>query len=317
MHATPSAPGSWCARSLVSADVDEHAANLSGWRQEYDQLSGGGFTGRLDEAVCDGVQVFRERTSRLLRQRCEVWPGALWIGITEADDGSRLNGRRVGATGVMACGTDGSFELVSPVDHSIIGFVVSRDLLARHAPELRLPTDTHAHWWSVDAAQRRAALVHARAILVLAGNDGVETSLRSAMLDIVSGLLATREPPPRERGNAASRRRLVAQAHERIEATPDRTPSVPELCAALHVSRRTLQYAFEEEAGVSPLTYIRSVRLNGVRRLLRHPTPGITVHGAAAAWGYWNPSAFAADYRRQFGERASETLARSLGICAD
>lgn len=317
VHAAAPEPGSWCARSLVSGDVDEHAANLSGWRQEYDQLSGGGFTGRLDEAVCDGVQVFRERTSQLLRQRCEVWPGALWIGITEADDGSRLNGRRVGATGVMACGTDGTFELVSPVGHSIIGFVVSRALLASRCPALQLPTDVDAHWWSVDAAQRHAALVHARAILVLAGAGGSESSLRGAMLDIVAGLLTTREPPPRERGNAASRRRLVAQAHERIEATPDRAPSVPELCAALHVSRRTLQYAFEEEAGVSPLTYIRSVRLNGVRRLLRHPTPGITVHGAAAAWGYWNPSAFAADYRRQFGERASETLARSLGICAD
>ncbi|EWS52649.1 transcriptional regulator EutR [Methylibium sp. T29] len=69
---------------------------------------------------------------------------------------------------------------------------------------------------------------------------------------------------------------------ERIEAAPDRAPSVPELCAALHVSRRTLQYAFEDEVGVNPLAYLRSVRLNGVRRLLREAAPGLTVQRAAA-----------------------------------
>ncbi|WP_036236300.1 helix-turn-helix domain-containing protein, partial [Methylibium sp. T29-B] len=89
-------------------------------------------------------------------------------------------------------------------------------------------------------------------------------------------------PERRERGNASARRRLVAQVRERIEAAPDRAPSVPELCAALHVSRRTLQYAFEDEVGVNPLAYLRSVRLNGVRRLLREAAPGLTVQRAAA-----------------------------------
>ena len=306
----PLQDAAWHARSMVSADVDEHASHLSGWHQEYDQLGGGGFTGRLDEAVSEGVQLFRERTSHQLRQRCEVWKGAVWCGITAADDGSRLDGRQVGAAGIMASGGDGSFELVSPPGHDIVGFVVSREALAQHAPELALPLEAGAAWWAVDPVQRHAALVHARAILVLAA-AGVDSDLRTAMLDVVAGLLATRGPGRRERGNASARRRLVAQVRERIEAAPDRAPSVPELCAALHVSRRTLQYAFEDEVGVNPLAYLRSVRLNGVRRLLREASPGLTVQHAAAHWGFWNLSAFAGDYRRQFGERASETLARA------
>ena len=84
VHGAPAQASPWQARSLVSGDVDEHAASLSGWQQAYDQLGCGGFTGRLDEVVGEDVQLFRERTSQQLRQRCEVWPGAMWCGITEA-----------------------------------------------------------------------------------------------------------------------------------------------------------------------------------------------------------------------------------------
>ncbi|MBZ8143773.1 AraC family transcriptional regulator, partial [Rubrivivax gelatinosus] len=46
----------WRAASRTAGDVDEHAAHLSGWHQEYDQLGAGRFDGRLDEALADGVQ---------------------------------------------------------------------------------------------------------------------------------------------------------------------------------------------------------------------------------------------------------------------
>lgn len=300
----------WRAASRAARDVDEHAAHLSGWHQRYDQLGGGAFEGRLDEALGARVQLFRECTSRRLHQRCEVWPGALWIGLTEADDGSRLNGRRVPAAGVMASGTDGGFELVTPEGHAIVGLVVARDALQRHAPGLVLPGSADASCWRVDPALRRDVLARARAVLALAA-AGAAAPPESAVLDLAVALLAAALPAPPERGNAAARRRLVAQVHERVLAAPECNPTVDELCAALHVSRRTLQYAFAEEAGVSPLTYVRSLRLNGVRRRLREPAAGQTVQAAAAAWGYWNLSAFAADYRRQFGERPSETLARA------
>jgi AraC family ethanolamine operon transcriptional activator len=88
---------------------------------------------------------------------------------------------------------------------------------------------------------------------------------------------------------------------------------VPQLCARLHISRRTLQYAFDAETAMSPHAYLRSIRLNGARRALRGgPGAVSSVREAAAAWGFWNLSQFACDYRLQFGERPSETLHRSL-----
>lgn len=300
----------WIARGAVAGDVDEHAANLSGWRQAYDQLGTGRFTGHLDEVLCEGVQIFRERTSQLLRQRCEVWPDAIWVGITEADDGTRLNGRRADPQSIMMSGTGGAFELVSPAGHAIIGFVASRALLARHLPDLDASFAEDASCWTVHPGRRQAALSHARAALVLAASAPAEV-LRQSLLEALADLLAARVPVPVERGNATSRRRLVARVHARVAANPDAAPTVAELCSELHVSRRALQYAFEEEVGVSPLAYLRGVRLNGVRRMLRRAAPGLTVQEAATAWGFWNLSAFSADYRRLFGERASETLLRA------
>jgi AraC family ethanolamine operon transcriptional activator len=83
------------------------------------------------------------------------------------------------------------------------------------------------------------------------------------------------------------------------------------LCERLHVSRRTLQYAFEAETDMGPNAYLRTLRLNGARRALRGGEAA-SVHEAAAACGFWNLSQFAHDYRYQFGERPSETLARAV-----
>ena len=56
-------PMPYAMRSVVSQDVDEHAANLSAWGQTYDQLSAGAFSGSLTEVWTNDAQVFRETTS--------------------------------------------------------------------------------------------------------------------------------------------------------------------------------------------------------------------------------------------------------------
>lgn len=63
--------------------------------------------------------------------------------------------------------------------------------------------------------------------------------------------------------------------------------------------------------GLSPVQYLRAARLLGVRRELLRAGPVIRVSDAAARWGFWRLSQFAADYKRLFGELPSETLGRT------
>lgn len=57
---------------------------------------------------------------------------------------------------------------------------------------------------------------------------------------------------------------------------------------------------------ISPVTYLRALRLNQVRTELRRECTA-TVGEIAARWGFWHPSRFAADYRAMFGELPSAT----------
>ena len=130
------------------------------------------------------------------------------------------------------------------------------------------------------------------------------------MLESLLSVLAAPQADGNECMSFERRRRLVRAACEMVAAPADGLPTVPDLCERLHVSRRTLQYAFETVVGTSPVGYLRTLRLNAVRRTLRSGAAA-TVQDAAARHGFWSLSQFGSDYRQQFAERPSQTLARS------
>jgi len=110
----------------------------------------------------------------------------------------------------------------------------------------------------------------------------------------------------------ARRRQVVARVQAYLQAQPLATPSVTDLCELTHVSRRTLQYCFEQVLGLSPLQYLRLMRLNAVRRLLLVGLEeGDTIAQLAARYGFWHAGQFSADYKGLFGEPPSATLARA------
>ena len=112
---------------------------------------------------------------------------------------------------------------------------------------------------------------------------------------------------------AATRQRVVREARRFMAAHAEEPINVPDLCEAIHVSRRTLQYSFQDVLQMSPVTYLRALRLNGVRRDLRRGGDE-PVADRAARWGFWHLSRFAADYKHMFGELPSETLRHARGV---
>lgn len=84
-----------------------------------------------------------------------------------------------------------------------------------------------------------------------------------------------------------------------------------DLCAASSMSRRGLEYVFNDCFGIGVNAFVRCQRLHGVRRkiLATHPGPG-QVKRIALDWGFWHLGRFAAEYRRMFGENPADTLRR-------
>ncbi|HXZ06694.1 MAG TPA: helix-turn-helix domain-containing protein, partial [Paraburkholderia sp.] len=138
--------------------------------------------------------------------------------------------------------------------------------------------------------------------------NSLQTSVLTSLIDSCAQHRAEPGPvPTRQR-----RHGLVSEARDYVLANRDRPVGVPELCEQLHMSRRTLQYCFQDVLGMAPATYLRAIRLNGARRELGEAAR--PVQDVAAAWGFWHLSQFATDYRKLFGKRPSETLKASRSV---
>lgn len=105
------------------------------------------------------------------------------------------------------------------------------------------------------------------------------------------------------------RSKAVQHAIDYIESHPAEPVGVRDLAKVSGQSVRALQLSFQRSLGMSPMTYLRDVRLSRAReQLLRAPSGSMTVTRVAHDWGFLNPGRFAALYREKFGEMPSETL---------
>src|SRR5215468_6369068 len=96
-----------------------------------------------------------------------------------------------------------------------------------------------------------------------------------------------------------------------LEANPDSTLHLTDLCAAAAASDRTLRILCHEQLGMSPTRYLWLRRMHLARRALRMADPTrATVTEIATSYAFWELGRFAVSYRSLFGETPSATLRR-------
>jgi AraC-like DNA-binding protein len=104
-------------------------------------------------------------------------------------------------------------------------------------------------------------------------------------------------------------------AEEYIRANAHLSLSLGDICSAVGVNSRTLQHSFQRKRSVSPMQFLRQLRLESVRTELLQPHPATTVTTAASRWGFLHFGRFAAEYHAKFGEKPSATLQRARLHC--
>ncbi len=298
--------------------MDQHASAQQGWELQYEQLSSGQFKGRIHRVQLPEMSLLREDTSLSLRQRGRLNDGVYGfaMALQESHD-LFFNGQRVPRHAIM-CGRGDEVDLTTPSHFTLIAVVVERSLL--NPLWERMYQKPLAHWLEkklvlqtteVKAQNLRdlhlTVLDRASALAHRQPDPQALRQLRDEILmewlEALPAQVDTSELPTLER-----RKKLVDRACELMLGHADEPLSILEVCSRVGTSRRKLNYCFQDVLGTTPLKYLRSLRLNGVRRALRQAAPGVTIQDIASHWGFWHLSQFGQDYKHLFGELPSDTL---------
>jgi AraC-like DNA-binding protein len=105
----------------------------------------------------------------------------------------------------------------------------------------------------------------------------------------------------------------VAPVHVRkaelfIEANIKEALSIDEIVAASNVPKRTLYDGFKRFRGISPMCYLRNLRMDYVRKELQSCTENKNITTIALDWGFTHLGRFSIEYKKRFGESPSDTL---------
>lgn len=105
--------------------------------------------------------------------------------------------------------------------------------------------------------------------------------------------------------------RHVKLAADYMQAHPEQPISVETLAVISGVSGRSLYSGFQQFLGVSPMRYLRDVRMKRVREDLLDPRQPRSVTELVTRWGFFQLGRFAIEYRRRYAETPRETLLKA------
>jgi len=139
-----------------------------------------------------------------------------------------------------------------------------------------------------------------------------EMGLVCAMFELLG---RTHQQRIEESAGISRRRQAVARVEAHIRDHYSEPLTLPDLCELSGLKARALQYAFQEKHALTPMAFLKIVRLNRARDLLRAADPrNASVTATAMQVGFWHLSQFACDYRWLFHELPNETLRQGKPI---
>ncbi|MEY0229815.1 helix-turn-helix transcriptional regulator, partial [Providencia huaxiensis] len=106
------------------------------------------------------------------------------------------------------------------------------------------------------------------------------------------------------------RPRHVRRVQEYLEAHAHEPITVEQLAHIAGVSLRSLYAGFKEFLDISPMQYLRDLRMERVRaELLSGEATNVT--GVALRWGFAHMGRFSAEYKKRYGETPSQSMKKA------
>lgn len=301
-------------------DIHAHAAAVYEWQQTYSQLTAGALESSLIQLSTGGCHVFREQINQRVVQHGQAPRGKVCFALPIAIPGAiRMQGRDADDKSIFFLRGGEEFMFHMPMGMDMLAITFDQELFdhamadAPQADEigtlLRQPVIKVPQQRLTDSRRRLLAMFSEFLINEELGlTQDRERELEQAMLGELLQLVADPACDRWQRQISSTHSFIVEKCHHLTVSDAVNVPSVEELCKLLQISRRTVQNSFRSVTETTPLNYLRSVRLNGVRRDLKSTcAANISIGDVAAKWGFFHLSHFAAEYQGLFGELPSQT----------
>ncbi|KVT54107.1 helix-turn-helix domain-containing protein [Burkholderia ubonensis] len=308
-------------QSRSHEDVHDHGLAIAGWHQVYRQMTPGRFKGTVTQVLYDDFHFFRETTNRRVAQTGVAPAGRTSLAVPLSMPlAGTFQGQPIDGYALLALRAGEDFEFHTPEGMGLVGISAASDLVdelceVEFGPGAAGGRKLH-HVTRLSDAQGVALGARLSALIDEAQRNpgcleyaATRRMFRDAMLGMFLDALDRRIGAERRDITHATYSDIVRRCEKHLRERPEEPVTVLELCRALRCSRRTLQTSFQRVADVTPVAYLRTIRLNAVRRLLRTTSAQqLGVGEAAASWGFTHLGYFASEYRDLFGELPSQTL---------
>lgn len=305
-------------------DFEELSAAVAKWDFDFVQLDSGSAPTALAQATAPGLLIQQFRLGLTCLQRGASPSDMRTFGLREPEaQGVRMFGSDVTGADLALFRAGGEFEAVSQPGFGCLSVSIDEARFEEAFESVDVSrggsrSATGPGLLSVDAntlERLRRRVKQLFGVLeaspgALGRSDLFEELAFELAIDLALAIQSADDTPRR----AASRVRDLAfrRAVSYIEDHLDEPITVRGLCEEVGVGWTTLAQVFREHFGMAPKAYIRAVLLNRARRDLLKAAPETLVADVANRWGFWHMGQFAADYRRLFGERPSDTRSRML-----
>jgi AraC-like DNA-binding protein len=191
--------------------------------------------------------------------------------------------------------------------------LLAPDLLAQVAgPDRGIGLLGHRPVDAGAARRLRSAIAHVRDNVLTAPETDlllVSTASQYLAASVLQAFPNTAVSSPSAMDDHDAHFQTLRRAMAFIESNAHKDITATDIATAASVTSRAVQLSFRRHLGMTPMVYLRRVRLDGARAELRASDPGaVTVTRIGTRWGFGRASTFAALYREAYGEPPSQTL---------
>ncbi len=294
------------------SDFEQYNDTLGDWDLNYRLLSKNDFSANINRFSSDIFSLGRLSLNGTIEQKGQSPQGSLSFIIPNPNSSSFLFYNKLINNDTLlilpknhlldVVSHDGFDIYVINIDVGLIEEIVKRFFLNKWC-ESNFNNVQHVHLTKAFSQSFRQI---SQKFLNKMFND--EKQRKAAINHIISFILTYIEGSYLEIDNhLRSNKEIVLEKAVDIIDNNNGLYSIPQLCAIINVSERTLLYYFKEKYKVSTSEYIKAIRLNKVKRdifLLKEKDTNIST--IAEKYHFWHMGQFAKDFKKQFGILPSE-----------